>query len=73
MQIRFLQTTPSENPDFPFLAGQVINVTAPTRFLLSLVDGVRAEVVRTDETERAIEEPPAVPEPVRVRRVRVKH
>ena len=72
MVIRFLQTTPSENPDFPFQAGQIISVTAPTRFLLSLIDGIHAEVVRTDDIERAIEEPVAVPEPVR-RRVRVKH
>jgi hypothetical protein len=44
-------------PDYPFMAGQVIAVACPSKFLLSLLDGKRAEVVRTDETERAIEPP----------------
>jgi hypothetical protein len=57
MVIRFLQTVPSENPDYPFMAGQVIAVACPSTFLLSLLDGKRAEVVRTDATERAIEPP----------------
>lgn len=54
MQIRFLQTIASENPGFPFQAGQVIHVTAPSPYLLELLDGVRAEVVR-DEASGADE------------------
>jgi hypothetical protein len=52
--IRFLQTCQSENPAFPFMAGQVISVPVPSAFLLSLVDGVRAEAVKVDNTERAV-------------------
>jgi hypothetical protein len=65
MVIRFLQTVASENPDYPFMAGQVITVTCPSPWLLSLVDGIRAEAVPTDETERAIEPLPQRSEPVR--------
>lgn len=67
MQIRFLQTCPSENPNYPFLAGQLVTTTAPSEFLLSLVDGVRAVMVRTDHTERAIAPEADQPEPVKVR------
>lgn len=73
MTIRFLETCPSENPAFPFQAGQVISVTAPSAFLLSLIDGVRAEVVKTDDTERAIAPEPERAEPVRRKRTRAKH
>jgi hypothetical protein len=65
MTIRFLQTCASEHPEFPFMAGQIISVTAPSPFLLSLLDGVRAEAVRTDETERAVVETRETPEPVK--------
>jgi hypothetical protein len=71
MTIRFLQTCQSENPAFPFMAGQVIHVPAPSAFLLGLVDGVRAEAVKTDDTERAvIDEIHAweTPEPVLVKK-----
>jgi hypothetical protein len=54
MRIRFLQTTRSENPNFPFQAGQVIDVPAPSPFLLSLLDGVRAEVIKDTEPEYAV-------------------
>jgi hypothetical protein len=70
MTIRFLQTVASENPSFPFQAGQVINVPAPSGYLLSLCDGVRAEVVRTDDTERAVQAPAEQPEPRIVHRSR---
>lgn len=63
MTIRFLQTVRSENSEFPFAAGQVIHVTAPSLFLLELCDGVRAEIVREDETERAVEVIAEQPEP----------
>lgn len=63
MKIRFLQPTSSENPDFPFQAGQVIDVAAPSEFLLSLIDGVQAEVVSEDDTERTIEPESEQPEP----------
>jgi hypothetical protein len=65
MTIRFLQTCESENPDFPFMAGQVISIPVPSPFLLSLLDGVRAEAVATDNTERAVMPNPTQPEPTR--------
>lgn len=70
MTIRFLQTTPSEIPNVPFMAGQVINVPVPSLYLRSLIDGVRAELVRSDETERAVEPTHEQPEPVAVKRSR---
>lgn len=58
MIIRFLQTTPSESPDHPFLAGQVIFVETPTPFLVGLLDGVRAQVVKDPEVEHATVQAP---------------
>ena len=66
MTIRFLQAVASENPSFPFMAGQVIEVTAPSPFLLSLLDGVRAEPVKDDD-ERAVAVEAETPEPKRKR------
>jgi hypothetical protein len=62
--IRFLQTVPSEHPDFPFMPGQVINVPAPSPSMQQALRGGLAEIVRAED-ERA--EAPAVesPEPVR--------
>lgn len=65
MVIRFLQTCPSENPEYPFQVGQVITVTCPSPYLLSLVDGVRAEAVPTDSSERAVIPTLSQPEPPR--------
>lgn len=48
MTIRFLQLTPSSNPDFPFQPGQIIRVE-PNETWLALLDGVRAELVREDD------------------------
>ena len=62
MQIRFLQTCASESPDFPFMAGQVITVPVPSPFLLSLLDGVRAEAVKAED-ERAVAPEQEMPEP----------
>ena len=73
MTIRFLQTVASEHPEFPFMAGQVIEVACPSPYLLELLDGVRAEVVRTDASERAIAAPDAIPEPVAVKSTRKRH
>jgi hypothetical protein len=70
MTIRFLQTCESERPGMPFMAGQTITVDAPSPFLLSLLDGVRAEVVRTDNAERAVEPAAETPEPVETKRGR---
>jgi hypothetical protein len=69
MTIRFLQTVQSENPEFPFVAGQVIDVPVPSPFLLNLLDGVHAEAVK-DEDERAVAPETEQPEPVPVRRRR---
>ena len=73
MTIRFLQTTQSETPEFPFMAGQIIHVSAPSPYLLSLLDGVRAEAVVTDETERAVAVELHQPEPVRKKGRRARH
>jgi hypothetical protein len=54
MTIRFLQTTPSDSPEHPFQPGQVISVATPSPYLLSLIDGVRAEAVRDTEPEMAV-------------------
>jgi hypothetical protein len=70
MTIRFLQTVPSQNAEFPFQAGQIITVTAPSDFILSLVDGVRAEVLRVDTTERAVAPAVTTPEPTLTKRRR---
>ena len=70
MQIRFLQTVASEVSDYPFMAGQVISVTAPSPFLLRFLDGIHAEVVKAED-ERAVAPEMEQPEPVR--RKRRKH
>lgn len=67
MQIKFLQTCPSENPEFPFMAGQVIDIPVPSPSLLKLLDGVHAEAVTSDDTERAVAPSDPQPEPVRVK------
>lgn len=54
MTIRFLQTTPSDSPEHPFQAGQIISVAEPSPYLLSLLDGVRAEAVKDTEPELAV-------------------
>jgi hypothetical protein len=48
MTIRFLQTTPSGNDEYPFQPGQVIHVDRPSPELLALIDGVHAEAVRDE-------------------------
>lgn len=53
MKIRFLQTTESPVVGFPFMPGQIIDVH-PTEEWLALLDGVRAEAVKDDESEYAI-------------------
>lgn len=62
MQIRILQTCRSEHPEYPFMAGQIISVAAPSPFLLSLLDGVHAEPVRAED-ERAVVRDGETPEP----------
>jgi len=66
MKIRFLQTVPSGNPTFPFQAGQIITIEDPAPFLY-LLDGVRAEALASDDTERAIEPDAEQPEPAKVK------
>lgn len=65
MTIRFLQTCASENPEYPFQAGQIITVTVPSDFLLGLLDGVRAEIIPADVLEMAVAPVTERPEPVR--------
>jgi hypothetical protein len=65
VKIRFLVTTASSRPEYPFRAGQVINVPQPTPEMLAWLtpesDGtVRAEVVPEEAPEAAV-----LPEPER--------
>lgn len=65
MKIRFLVTTASASPDFPFRAGQIIDVPHPTPEMLAwlkpLPDGTkRAEVFDAEPIEAAV-----TPEPER--------
>jgi len=48
MKLRFLRTTPSETPDFPFQPGQVIYVDVLDDEMRKWVDDGSAEVVRDD-------------------------
>jgi hypothetical protein len=52
--IRFLQPASSESPDFPFQTGQVITVACPTPSMLDAIAKGFAEVMKVDETERAV-------------------
>jgi len=67
MRIHFIRTCPSDNPDVPFQPGQVITVEHPSPELLALLDGVNAEVLPSDASERAIAPDDEQPEPVRVK------
>jgi hypothetical protein len=67
MLIRFLQTTPAETSDSPFQPGQLIRVEEPSPYLLALVDGVHAELVPEDVTERAVEPEARQPEPAKLK------
>jgi len=46
MTIRFLQTTPSAKPGFPFQPGQVITLTGMTREARQWLKDGRVEVVK---------------------------
>lgn len=47
----------------PFQAGQVIHVPAPSRSMLDAIAAGSAEIVRTDDTERAVAPQTEQPEP----------
>jgi hypothetical protein len=70
MTIRFLQTVPSENPEWPFMAGQVIDVPAPSPSMQDALRNGTAELVKAED-ERG--EAPAVEIPEPVRRKGRKH
>lgn len=66
MKIRFLEAVQSEHPEYPFGAGQVIDVACPSPYLQSLLDDGRAEAVPTDDdSEFAVELIAERPEPMR--------
>jgi hypothetical protein len=58
VKIRFLQTTPSERLDFPFQAGQIIEVPRLTAQLREWIAREHAVVVE-DEPEAAVLGAPA--------------
>ena len=70
MLIRFLETVPSQNPDAPFTAGQIINVVCPDASLQRYLDEGLAVAVKTDDSERAIEPEAETPEPADAKRSR---
>lgn len=55
MHLRFLQTTPSAHPEFPFQPGQVIHLVRLTPELRQWIATGHAEIVR-DEPETAVDE-----------------
>ena len=65
MRIKFLESCPSDSPEYPFQAGQIIDVDEPSPHVLGLVASGRA--IRLDIDERAVEPDAATPEPVRVK------
>lgn len=54
MKIRFLETWPSSNPDYPFMPGQIVTVDAPTQEMRQALQGGSAEVVRAEAPELAV-------------------
>lgn len=52
MKLRFLDTVPSSNPDYPFTLGQVIEVSRLTPEMRGWVKAGRAELV-SEEPELA--------------------
>jgi hypothetical protein len=52
VRVRFLQTTPSASPDFPFQAGQVITLSRLTPEIRQWLNDARA-VLLDDEPEAA--------------------
>jgi hypothetical protein len=75
MRIRFLQTTASARPGYPFVAGQVIDVAEPTEEMLVWLevqpDGTRrAEVVANEAPVAAVEPRADLEQAVRPRATR---
>lgn len=48
MRVRFLHTTPSSSPEFPFQAGQIIPVEGLTKAVKRWIESGFAEVVREE-------------------------
>jgi hypothetical protein len=57
VRIKFLHTTPSENPAFPFQAGQVIEVPALTPSMRAAIEEHQA-VLLSEPPEAAVQEMP---------------
>jgi hypothetical protein len=53
MKLKFHQTLPSDAPEYPFRAGQVIEIAKPTKAMLGWIKRGWAEVLK-DEPERAV-------------------
>ena len=74
MKIRFRQTTPSSHPEFPFQAGQIIEVPRLTPAIRQWLRDASAEVVpespeaavAVDDAERA-----TLPRPTRAAQARI--
>lgn len=56
MKIRFLQNSPSSNPEFPFQAGQIITTPSLTAEMRAALDAGTAEVL-AEEPELAMQGP----------------
>jgi hypothetical protein len=53
-RLRFLQTTPSDNPEYPFQPGQIIAVEVLTKALRRCVANGMAEILPESESEAAV-------------------
>ena len=51
--IKFLQTTPSDNPDFPFQAGQIVDLPMSKRVQQWITDGF-AVVIAPAREEKTV-------------------
>lgn len=58
MRIRFRDTCPSTNRDFPFVAGQIIAVEELTPELRAALDAKHAEILPEPPPELAMQGPP---------------
>lgn len=62
MTLRFLMTTASQHPEYPFQAGQVIHLSGLTPEFRRWLSEGRVELVKDTEPERAVAVAPRVDE-----------
>lgn len=65
MRLKFLRTTASQSPEYPFRAGQIIPLERLTPEFRRFVRDGAAEVLPEDDTERAVAPAVRTAEPAR--------